>query len=421
MNLTMTLILLVLLLLFVGFFTSSETAYISLSKIQMRRMLEEKMRNAKTVASLKEHMETLLTTVLIGTNFLNSLISALSTALVAHIFGGGGIGLPTFAVAFLITTFGQIIPKTIAGRNPQKVSAFASIPLKIIQTILFPIVWLFERLSHGAVWLTEKIMKPANQSFNTQDLETLIAVGEHEGTIEKDESRMLNKLIKFNDLLVSDIMKHRSFVSMVESSSTMADVKQVFLKSGFSTITVYKEREENVVGIINYKKVLTTPSDFDTGNDYALRIMNEVDYIPATLSVLELLQKFRMNQNKFAVVLNEQGDTSGIVTMEDIIRVVFGRMTDENAINPLPAEERIKLVGPNTFIVPGDLLLDDFNNILNLNIESKDMNTIGGWLLEQFGYLPESGSVYIHNHILFTAEEIQKRRISLIKLRLNQK
>lgn len=418
MKTAITIVLLIILLLFVGFFTSSETAFLSLSKLKLRRMLEEKYPHAKTVASLKNRMESLLTTVLIGTNFLNSLISALSTALVASLFGGEGIGLPTFGVAFLITTFGQIIPKTIAGRNPQKVTSFASVPLKILQTILFPIVWLFERLSGGAVWLTEKIMKPANQNFNTDDLVTLIDVGENEGTIEKDESRMLNKLIKFNDLLVSDIMKHRSFVSMVESSATMAQVKDEFLKSGFSTITVYSQSEENVVGIINYKKVLVTPADYDTGVNYAQRIMNEVDYIPATLTVLELLQKFRCNQNKFAVVLNEQGATAGIVTMEDILRVVFGRMTDENAINPLPAEERIKLAGPNTFIVPGDLLIDDCNAILNMTLESKDMNTVGGWLLEQFGSLPSSGQVYIHNHILFTAEEVYQRRIVSIRIKL---
>lgn len=417
MNLPLTIALLILLLLCVGFFTSSETAYISLTKVKLRRMLEEKQRHAKTVAGLKGRMETLLTTVLIGTNFLNSLISALSTALVAQLFGGGGIGWPTFAVAFFITTFGQIIPKTIAVRNPQKVTSFSAVPLKILQTILFPIVWLFEGLSRGAVWLTVKIMKPAKQGFNTDDLITLIDVGEHEGTIEKDESRMLNKLIKFNDLLVSDIMKHRSFVSMVDSSSTMAEVRSEFLRSGFSTISVYKEREENVVGIINYKKVMSTPVDFDTGKDYAQRVMSDVDYIPATLSVLELLQKFRTNQNKFAVVLNEQGDTAGIVTMEDILRVVFGRMTDENAINPLPAEDRIQIVGQDTVIVPGDLLLDDFNQILNMNLESKDMNTIGGWLLEQFGSLPSAGSVLIHNHILFTAEEVQQRRITFVRLR----
>ncbi|MDD7767611.1 MAG: hemolysin family protein [Treponema sp.] len=418
MSTIITIIQLIFLLLCVGFFTSSETAYISLPKIKLRRMVEENRKHAKTVENLKNHMESLLTTVLIGTNFLNSLISALSTALVIKVFGGGGIGLPTFLVAFFITTFGQIIPKTIAGRYPEVVTCFSAVPLKVLKSVLFPIVWLFEKISGGAVKLTEKIMKPANQGINTQDLVTLIDVGEHEGTIEKDESRMLNKLIKFNDILVSDIMKHRSFLSMVPSTATYEEVKSEFLKSGFSTITVYKEKTENVVGIINYKQVLTLSKNTQTDENFAERIMQSVDYIPATLSVLELLKKFRSQEEKFAVVLNEQGDTAGIVTMEDILRVVFGRMTDENSVNPLPAEDRIQVAGQNTFIVPGDISIEELNEILNLNLESKDMNTFGGWLLEQFGYLPESGSVYIHNKILFTIETVSQRRICSVKIKL---
>ena len=418
MSTIITIIQLIFLLLCVGFFTSSETAYISLPKIKLRRMVEENRKHAKTVENLKKHMESLLTTVLIGTNFLNSLISALSTALVIKVFGGGGIGLPTFLVAFVITTFGQIIPKTIAGRYPEVVTCFSAVPLKVLKSVLFPIVWLFEKISGGAVKLTEKIMKPANQGINTQDLVTLIDVGEYEGTIEKDESRMLNKLIKFNDILVSDIMKHRSFLSMVPSTATYEEVKSEFLKSGFSTITVYKEKTENVVGIINYKQVLTLSKNTQIDENFAERIMRSVDYIPATLSVLELLKKFRSQEEKFAVVLNEQGDTAGIVTMEDILRVVFGRMTDENSVNPLPAVDRIQVAGQNTFIVPGDISIEELNEILNLNLESKDMNTFGGWLLEQFGYLPESGSVYIHNKILFTIETVSQRRICSVKIKL---
>lgn len=417
MELLFTFIILFILLLCVGFFTSSETAFLSLSKIKLRRMNEEKVRHAKIVTKLKNRIETLLTTVLIGTNFVNSLISAITTALVSKYFGGDGVGFPTFIVAFFITTFGQIIPKTIAGRKPEKITCRFSVPLSVLQTILFPIVWLFERLSHSAVWLTQKITKTDVQLYNEEDLLALIDVGENEGTIEKSESRMLNKLIKFNDLLVSDIMKHRTFVSSVNSECTYKQVKEEFLRSGFSTITVYSQKEENVVGIINYKKMLTLPKEIDLGKNFAFRIMSDVDYIPSTLTVLELLQKLRVSQNKFCVVLNEQGETFGIVTMEDILRIVFGRMTDENSINPLPPEERIQVLPQNTFIVPGDLQLDDFNSILNCNLTSKDMNTIAGWLLEQFGYLPISGSVYIFNHIVFTVESVFQRRITSIKIK----
>ena len=413
-----TIIVIAILILFVGFFTSSETAFISLSKIKLRRMEEEGKKKAGLVSKLKNNMPRLLTTVLIGTNFLNALISALATALVVKLWGGGGVGFPTLATAFVITTFGQIIPKTIAGRYPEKMSLFSSLPLFVLEKLFFPIVFLFERLSHSAVWLVEKIIKPREHLITEEELKTLIDLGEKEGTIEKNESTMLNKIITFNDLSATDIMKHRSFVSMVSADASYEEVVNEFLQSGFSTLTVYKGQAENVVGIINYKKVLYGNEQLDTGKAYASRVMDDVLFVPGTFSALELLQKLREDENKFAVVLNEQGQTAGIVTIEDIIRVVFGRMTDENSRDNIPPEEKIKLVSANTFIVPGDLKLDEINSILHLNLKSDEMNTFGGWVLEQFGYLPSAGMVLVKNKILYTVEEVTQRRISSVKIKI---
>ena len=408
----------VFLILCVGFFTSSETAYISLSKIKLRRLQEEGKKKAKIVAKLYSNMPRLLTTVLIGTNFLNALISSLATALVVKIWGGGGVGLPTLVTAFVITTFGQIIPKTIAGRFPEKKCLSSSVRLYALEKLFFPLVFLFERLSHGAVGLVEKIIKPREHLITEEELKTLIDVGEKEGTIENNESRMLNKIIKFNDLSATDIMKHRSFVSMVSAAATYEEVVQEFLDSGFSTLTVYKEDKENVAGIIHYKKVLYGNDDLDKGPGYAGRLMEDVLFVPGTFSALELLQKLREDENRFAVVLNEQGQTAGIVTIEDIIRVVFGRMTDENSYDNIPAEEKIQLVTANTFLVPGDLKLDEVNAILHLDLKSEEMNTLGGWVLEQFGYLPSAGMVMVKNKVLFTVEDVAQRRITSVRIRI---
>ena len=420
MSVFFSLIIIFFLILCVGFFTSSETAYLSLSKLKLRSMLEEKRKRSESVAKLKNNMGRLLTTVLIGTNFFCTLVSALATSLVVKIFGGGGVGLPTIAVAFFITTFGQIIPKTIAGLSPERITCFTSFPLELLETIFFPIIVLFQGLSKSVVWLVEKIIKPKEAIVTEEELHTLIDVGEKEGTIEKSESRMLNKIIKFNDLDVSDIMKHRSFVSSVDFNSTYEETTAEFLRTGFSTLTVYKNTPENVVGVLNYKKLLyANASQKNEEEGFAGRMMSEVFFVPGTFSVIDLLQKFREEEHKFAVVLTEQGEMSGIVTMEDIIRVVFGRMTDENSYDSLPAEDKIQLVAYNTFIVPGELLLDDVNEILGLRLESEDMNTIGGWLLEQFGYLPSVGNVFVLNNVIYTVEDVYQRRISSIRIRKN--
>ena len=229
---------------------------------------------------------------------------------------------------------------------------------------------------------------------------------------------MLNKIITFNDLSATDIMKHRSFVCMVNANATYDEVVKEFLDSGFSTLTVFKGEPENVVGIINYKKVLYGNEQLDGGEGYAGRIMDDVLFVPGTFSALELLQKLRDDENRFAVVLNEQGQTAGIVTIEDIIRVVFGRMTDENSYDNIPPEDKIQLVNSNTFIVPGDLKLDEVNSILHLNLESEEMNTFGGWVLEQIGYLPSAGMVLVKNKVLYTVEEVSQRRITSVRIRI---
>jgi len=413
-----SLIVIIILVLFVGFFSSSETAYLSLTKVRLRRMEAEGKRNSKTVSKLKGNMSRLLTTVLIGTNFLNSLISAMATAIVVKIWGGGGVGLPTLAVALVITIFGQIIPKAIANREPEKMSLFSSLPLYMLEKIFFPIVILFEAFSNGVVFLVEKIIKPREHIITEEELKTLIDVGEKEGTIEQNESRMLNKIISFNDLSAKDIMKHRAFVSMVSSDADYEAVVQEFLESGFSVLTVYKENTENVVGVLHYKNVLYGNEKLDLGKGYAERMMDAALFVPGSFSALELLQKFREEENKFAVVLNEQGQTEGIVTIEDIIRVVFGRMTDENSPDNIPAEDKIQLLAANTFIIPGDLKLEEVNSILHLNLESEEMNTLGGWVLEQIGYLPSVGMVLVKNKILYTVEEVSQRRITSVRIKI---
>ena len=405
------------LILCVGFFSSSETAYLSLPRLKLRSMVEQGRRNAKKVAALKANMDRLLTTVLIGTNFLNSLASAIATALAIDLLGSRGVAIAPFVTAFFITTFAQIVPKTAAGLHPDTFTCFSAWPLMILEKLFFPIVWLFEMLSHGAVVLVEKILKPAGAIVTEEELKTLIDVGSHEGTIEKDESRLLNKIIKFNDLSVNDVMKHRSQVSMINQEADYDEVINQFLTSSFSTLTVYSGNRENVVGVLNYKKVLFCSEEIDKSRGFAGRQMSEVLFIPGTMSVLDILQQFRTSEHKFAVVLDEQGQTDGIITMEDILKVVFGHMSDENTYDNTAPEDKVELVSLNTFIVPGDMKIDDANEILGLALESDEMNTVGGWLLEQFGYLPASGTVLIKDRILFTAEDVSGRRIVSVRVK----
>lgn len=417
MNSIFTFVILIILIILVGFFTSSETAYLSLPKLKVRSMVEERKPYAKIIAKLKSNMDKLLTTVLIGTNFLNSLASAIATALAIEFLGAKGSAIAPFATAFFITVFGQIMPKTVASLYPENMASFSSVPLSILEKIFFPIIWLFERLSHCVVFFVEKLIKNDGSIVTEEELKTLIDVGSNEGTIEKDESELLNKIIKFNNLSINDVMKHRSVVSMISVDATFKEVEQEFLKSGFSTLTVYSGYKENVVGVLNYKKLLFDSHNDDLQEGYAQRNMSQVMFVPGTLSLFEVLQKFRHDEHKFAVVLDEQGQTQGIITIEDIMKLVFKNMSDENSYDDKPAEDKIEPVSYTTFIVQGDMKIEDVNEILGLKLESEEMNTVGGWLLEQFGYLPSEQNVFVKDNNVFTVEEVFQRRIRKIKIK----
>ena len=417
MNSIFTFVILIILIILVGFFTSSETAYLSLPKLKVRSMVEERKPYAKIIAKLKSNMDKLLTTVLIGTNFLNSLASAIATALAIEFLGAKGSAIAPFATAFFITVFGQIMPKTVASLYPENMASFSSVPLSILEKIFFPIIWLFERLSHCVVFFAEKLIKNDGSIVTEEELKTLIDFCSNEGTIEKYESALLNNIIKFNKFSINDVMKHRSVVSMISVDATYKEVEQEFLKSGFSTLTVYSGYKENVVGVLNYKKLLFDSHNDDLQEGYAKRKMSQVMFVPGTLSLFEVLQKFRQDEHKFAVVLDEQGQTQGIITIEDIMKLVFKNMTDENSYDDKPAEDKIEPVSYNTFIVQGDMKIEDVNEILGLKLESEEMNTVGGWLLEQFGYLPSEQNVFVKDNNVFTVEEVFQRRIKKIKIK----
>lgn len=402
----------------VAFFSGSETAFLSISKIKMKRLVQEKRRNAKIASSLKENIDELLTIVLIGTNFMNSLASALATTLAIEIVGDSGVGIATLVITFFATTFGQIVPKTVAGFYPDDVACKNSVVLLVLEKIFFPIVWIFSKISKGASALATKFFKNDSALVTEEELKALIEVGEKEGTLEAGEKQMLYKIFRFSDLTVHNIMKHRSLIKAVPLEANKLEIVDMFVQTGVNMIPVYKESKETIVGVIHYKSVLMCATN-KVGKTYAETVMKGVLFVPETLTALELLSKFRKERTEFAVALNEQGETAGIVTMDDIMRVVFGRMTDED-IGRIPAEARIKFVSANEFVIPGDITLDELNSIFKINLESEEYSTLGGWILERFGSLPSTGEITVWKGILFVVEDQAARRVQSVRIKFRE-
>lgn len=410
--------LLIFLVWLIAFFAASETAFLSMTSIRVRKMLRARKPGAKRVARLRADMDSVLTVVLIGINFINTLASSIATALAIELVGSKGVAIATALITFFVTVFGEIVPKTVAGLDDRtdKIAARNAVPLEMLKWIFWPVVWVFSNISKGTAFVVNKIWKRNDAIIQEGELKTLIQAGADDGALEKSEKNMLNKILEISDLTVHNIMKHRSLVTYIKESDTRAAVVEAFKNSGYSHLPVYKDSKENVTGVLYYKDVLFEKNLL--GAFFIVDYMTAPLYVPETFSVIELIQTLKKENRSFAVALDEQGSTAGIVTLDDVMRGLFGRMSDAgNKHQEVPAEERIKIVSSREFLVPGDMRLNDLNGILNLNLTSENYDTLAGFLMEKFDALPSSGEAARIGRALFVVEDQSQRRIKTVRIK----
>ena len=417
----------ILLVLVVAFFAGSETAYLSITRLMLRHLQKndtsgKKNSPAKKITFLKKDTNRLLSLILIGINFVTSLVSGLAATLAISLLGDKGASIATFVMAFVLIIFGEIVPKTVSAVYPVKFASLSASPLIFLEKLLFPIVWFFSKITDGITSVLQNFFKNSKELITEEELKSLIEIGAKEGTLESSEKKMLYKIFDFTDLHIKDIMRHRSLVQFIPIDAEYDEIVKIFALSGYSRLPVCDEDFSKVEGMLFYKSVLlnapkSTSSKSTSKKSFARRYMKPTLFVPETLYATELLQKFKSEKQSFAIAVDENGSNSGIVTMDDILRAVFGRSI--NSIhNELPPEMRIHPVSIVEYLVPGDIKIDDANELLDLDLESENYNTIGGWLLEQFGELPEIGAILKKDGVIYRIEEQSQRRIQSVRITL---
>ena len=410
---------LIIFLLAVGaFFSMTETAFTSLSRIKVRQLQKEKARHADLIAKLRSNLDELIATVLIGTNFVNTFNSAVTTAFAVKVFGAEYVSAATAVILFLVIIFVEIVPKTFAAINTETAVKNTAISVYLIKAVLYPVVKTFCLFTRFIDFAEKKIFKSKRVLVTEDELKTLIEVGEKEGTLEQSERKMLERLFEFSDLSVHSIMRHRSLVKYISTESSLDEVIAVFQTTGYSRIPVYENDVENIVGVLHFKSVLFASPLITASKDFIKICMAEPAFVPETMSAIDLLKKFKKEKINFAVAVNEYGGMAGIVTLDDILSEVFGRITDEHGTVEVSPEDKITVIGTNEFIVPGDMKLDDLNDVLNINLSSETFDTLGGWLLEQFDELPPVGKTHKKNGVLYIVEDQSQRRIQTVRIKL---
>lgn len=400
----------------IAFFAATETAYTALSRITVRQMVKDKEKNAGKVSRLKNNLDRLISTVLIGTNLVTTLASSIATAYAIQVFGPSAVSFTSASMTVLIIIFSEIIPKTYAALRPRQVAQSSATPIIILQKISFPVVWIFDRLSDFIDFFERHVIKVKTPLITEEEFKTLLDIGKNEGTLEEGAKNLLDRIFEFSDIHVKDIMKHRSLVKYVDVHDSIDTIIKMF-NSGYSRLPVYEDSPDNIVGVLHYKSILFAGAAITQSQDFVKICMSQPMFVPETISAVELLQTFKKNKSNFAVAINEYGSMSGIVTMDDILKEVFGHITDEYGMSEIPPEKRITVVNPKEFLIPGDMKLDDFNDVMKMNLDSESFDTIGGWLLERFGELPSTGAAFRDTDAVYIVEDQSARRIQLIRIK----
>lgn len=394
---------LAVLILMSGYFSATETAFLSCNKTRLRTMAEKGNKRAALVNRLNENYDRLLSTILIGNNIVNLAAASIGTVLFVRLYGDIGATVSTAVITVLVLIFGEITPKNVAKDCPEKLAMFSAPIIRVLIWIFTPLNFLF------GLWkkLISKVLHLESDSKMSQE-ELLMLVEEvrEGGTIDSEEGDLLKNAIEFNDMRAEDILTHRVDLEAVDIESTKEEIAEVFTQSKFARLPVYEDSIDNIIGILNMK-------DFYDGTGITAKsirdIMTKPLFVLKSEKIDELLKLLQETKSQMAVILDEYGGTLGIVTLEDILEELVGEIWDEH---DEVTEEYIP-IGENRWRVDCSVNLDDFCDFFGIETDSTTIS-LGGWVMEQLGKVPEAGDSFEYECLSVSVVETDGQRVTFI-------
>jgi putative hemolysin len=397
--------LLVICLFLSGFFSSSETALFSISKVKALHIAKDGSKTGQLIMEMKADSHTLLTTILIGNNLVNIGASALATALAIAHFKSNAVGIATGIMTLLILIFGEIFPKSFANHNNILVARGVIFPLYWLSKLFWPLIFALNFIPrlHGA--------NDNGQDAVTEDeLRTMVEVVEEEGEIKEEEKEYITNIFEFDDTSCSEIMTPRADMFVIDASDEF-DI-QTTLKTGFTRIPVIEDYIDNIIGILHVKDLFSSFQRLSKENATASldvkKIMKNPYFIPESKKLDSLLKDFKVKKSHMAVVVDEHGGVSGIVTLEDVVEEIIGEIVDET---DRMVPDIVKLKG-NKWLVSGKIDIDDLNKEIGISIpESSNYDTFSGFFLEEIERIPKPGESITIDKWTITVKDMDGNRI----------
>ncbi|MBQ6314338.1 MAG: HlyC/CorC family transporter [Mogibacterium sp.] len=367
------------------FFSGTETAFSSVNKIKMKNLAAEDNKRAETVIELTENFDKLITTILVGNTIANIAMTTVATVYGIQTWGARiGPTVATVMVTILVLVLGEISPKIIAREYSEEVALFLAPFVKALIIIMTPLTFIFMGLK---VLLKKMFGKNDEPEFSEDELLTIVEEAEAGGAIGEEQSELIANAIEFNDVEAIDILTPRVDIVAIEKGTPVAEIKHIFRESGLSRIPVYEDDLDNIIGVLNQK-------DFYNNNVRNIKdvekIIKPVAYVAETLKAAVLLRKMQLKKTHIAIVVDEYGGTTGLVTLEDIIEEIVGDIYDEH---DAVVSKDVRPAGPDTYLVSGGANLEDFFEMFDEEIEI-DANTVNGWAMIQLDHIPKEGDTF---------------------------
>jgi len=410
MDMTIGIIALAFLIVLSGLFSGVEAAFLSLTKIKIRRLVELKKKNANIVGQLKDDSHKLIITLLIGNNLVNIGASAIATAVAIDIFESAGVGIATGVMTFMILVFGEIIPKSLAIQHAQSICLVVARPVRFLEKILYPLIVIFNFITRKLMGRMAKGKK--QPEITEEELRSFVEIGAEAGTIESDEREMIHNIFRLNDLEVREIMTPKINMQTIDGDSFLRNVLDYLTSSRRSRIPVYQGAPDKIIGIIIVRELLSKIKDQNF--DIPIRdLMRPALIVPGTKKVDDLLKEMQKKIQHISIVVDEYGVVTGLVTIEDILEEIVGEIYDESDL----IEQNILKLDKSTSRVKGETSIDELNRVLKVDLEmSNGYDTISGYVLKEVGRIPNQGEKIELPEFTVHIDKVKDNRIAELKL-----
>ncbi len=407
-------VLFVICLLISGFFSSSETAFISLQRVRIRHMVDSGVSGAEEVAKLIERPDRLLTTVLIGNNFVNTAAAALGTLIIVEWVNSESWGalVATISVTVLLLVFSEIIPKTTATRMGERMTLLYIRPMQMVSKILSPISFLFAGIGAAAARIIGGDSLQRNL-ISEDEIRAMISMGLEDGAVEQAEAEMAEKVLIFGDRRVSEVMTPRTDVIWLENGITLSDFWSIYIEKPHARFPVFNENVDDVIGVLWIKDVLMAQAKGTMSKeDVVTSLVRPTGFVPETKIVGELFREMQEQRTQVTIVVDEYGGTAGIVTMEQLVEEIVGQLGDELATGDKP----VKIVSHNTYQVDGGMRIDHINEEMALSLPEGEYETIAGFIFDALGSIPEKGEQLKYEDITLIVSEMKGNKIEKVHI-----